>query len=133
MVKPADDAGGCCDVGQHPNQTGWVAYGLLLALAALTGTAVAADKAEIRASLDAAIADYQACNRAAMEEVKDREGRSLGWKAVYAEGTCLHLLEPVNALMLELHVPDVTFYKIQNLRTTTLRQNMEQIHTPEMP
>jgi hypothetical protein len=106
---------------------------VVLAAILVGGSAVAADKAEIRASLDASIADYQACNQAAMEEVKDREGRSLGWKAVYAEGTCLHLLEPVNTLMLELHVPDVTFYKIQNLRTTTLRQNMEQIHTPDMP
>ena len=92
-----------------------------------------ADKAAIRASLDTAIGEYEACNREAIEEVKDVEGRSLGWKAVYAEGTCLHLLQPVNALMLELFVPDVTFYKIQNLRTTTLRNNMEQIHTPDMP
>lgn len=100
---------------------------------AVAGSAAAADKAGIRASLETAIGEYQACNRAAMDEVKDREGRSLGWKAVYAEGTCLHMLEPVNALMLELHVPDVTFYKIQNLRTTTLRDNMEQVHTPDMP
>lgn len=105
----------------------------LALIVAAAGTAVAADKAEIRASLATAIGEYQACNRAAMDEVKDREGRSLGWKAVYAEGTCLHMLEPVNALMLELHVPDVTFYKIQSLRTTTLRDNMEQIHTPDMP
>jgi hypothetical protein len=100
---------------------------------AVAGAAAAADKAEIRASLEAAIGEYRACNRAAMEDVRDRERRSLGWKAVYAEGTCLHLLEPVNALMLELYVPDVTFYKIQSLRTTTLRENMEQIHTPGMP
>jgi hypothetical protein len=100
---------------------------------AFAAPAFAADKAGIRASLDAAISAYEACNRAAMEEVKDREGRSLGWKAVYAEGTCLHMLEPVNAHMLELYVPDVTFYRIQNLRTTTLRKNMEQIHTPGVP
>ena len=106
---------------------------LLVACAAAAGSAAATDKAEIRASLEEAIAAYEACNRTAMEAVKDRERRSLGWKAVYAEGTCLHLLEPVNALMLELHVPDVTFYKIQNLRATTLRNNMEHIHTPEMP
>jgi len=105
----------------------------LTAVVAVAGAAAAADKAEIRASLEAAIAAYQDCNKAAMEAVKDRERRSLGWKAVYAEGTCLHMLEPVNALMLELYVPDVTFYKIQNLRTTTLRNNMEQIHTPDMP
>jgi hypothetical protein len=43
------------------------------------------------------------------------------------------MIEPVNAHMLKLYVPDVTFYKIQNLRTTTLRDNMEQIHTPHMP
>jgi hypothetical protein len=35
--------------------------------------------------------------------------------------------------MLELYVPDVTFYRIQNLRTTTLRENVEQIHKPGMP
>lgn len=105
----------------------------LALIVAAAGTAAAADKAEIRASLETAIGEYKACNRAAMDEVKDREGRSLGWKAVYAEGTCLHMLEPVNALMLDLHVPDVTFYKIQSLRTTTLRDNMEQIYTPEMP
>ena len=108
-----------------------IAFVALLVVAA--GYANASDKVEIKASLEAAIRDYQACNRAAMEAVKDRERRSLGWKAVYAEGTCLHMLEPVNAYMLELNVPDVTFYKIQNLRTTTLRNNMEQIHTPEMP
>jgi len=107
---------------------------ICLAVAAVAvWPAAAADKAEIRASLEAAIDEYRACNRAAMEAVKDRERRSLGWKAVYAEGTCLYLLEPVNTLMLELHVPDVTFYKIQSLRTTTLRENMEQIHTPGMP
>ena len=105
----------------------------LAALVAIPWAPALADKAEIRASLDKAIGEYEACNRAAMEEIKDAEGRSLGWKAVYAEGTCLHLLEPVNGLMLELFVPDVTFYKIQNLRTTTLRNNMEQIHTPDMP
>lgn len=97
------------------------------------GLATAAGKAQIKASLDAAIGEYQACNRAAMEEVEGVQGRSSGWKAVYAEGTCLHMLEPVNAYMLELYVPDVTFYKIQNLRTTTLRDNMEQIHTPHLP
>jgi hypothetical protein len=97
------------------------------------GFAAADDRAGIRVSLDAAIGEYQACNQAAMEAVKDRERRSLGWKAVYAEGTCLHMLESVNAYMLELNVPDVTFYKIQNLRATTLRKNMEQIHTPDMP
>jgi hypothetical protein len=106
---------------------------LLALVVAVVGPAVAADEADVRASLKAAIADYEICNRAAMEKVKDSEGRSLGWKAVHAEGTCLHVLEPVNALMLELHVPDVTFYKIQNLRATTLRKNMEQIHTPDMP
>jgi hypothetical protein len=106
----------------------------LVALAVVAaGLAIADDKAEIRASLEAAIAEYQACNRAAMEEVEGVRGRSSGWKAVYAEGTCLHMLEPVNAHMLKLYVPDVTFYKIQNLRTTTLRDNMEQIHTPHMP
>jgi len=105
----------------------------LAVAAAAACPAEAADKAETRASLEAAIDEYRACNRAAMEAVKDRERRSLGWKAVYAEGTCLHMLEPVNELMLELHVPDVTFYKIQSLRTTMLRENMEQIHTPEMP
>ena len=107
--------------------------GILALTLAACGTAAAADKAEIRASLEAAIGEYQACNRAAMEAVKDRERRSLGWKAVYAEGTCLHMLEPVNEYMLELYVPDVTFYKIQSLRTTTLRDNMEQIHTSGMP
>jgi len=106
---------------------------VITAFVAVAGTAGAADKAEIRASLEAAIGEYQACNRAAMEAVEDRERRSSGWKAVYAEGTCLHMLEPVNAFMLELYVPDVTFYKIQNLRTTTLRENMEQIHKPGMP
>jgi hypothetical protein len=106
---------------------------ILALFVAVFGTAAAADKEGIRASLEAAIGEYQACNRAAMEAVKDREGPSLGWKAVYAEGSCLRMLEPVNEYMLELHVPDVAFYKIQNLRTTTLRKNMEQIHTPEMP
>lgn len=105
---------------------------LVLAVAVSTSPATA-DKAETRASLDTAIAAYEACNRAAMEEAKDIDKRSLGWKAVYAEGTCMHMLQPVNELMLELFVPDVTFYKIQNLRTTTLRNNMEQIHTPDMP
>jgi hypothetical protein len=106
---------------------------VLVAAVAIAGTAGAADKAEIKASLEAAIGEYQACNRAAMETVKGRERRSSGWKAVYAEGTCLHMLEPVNAYMLKLYVPDVTFYKIQSLRTTTLRENMEQIHKPGMP
>ena len=106
---------------------------VISAIFGLVSTALAADKAEIRASLDAATSDYEACNRAAMEQAKDIEARSLGWKAVYAEGTCLHMLQPVNEFMLELFVPDVTFYKIQNLRTTTLRNNMEQIHTPGMP
>ena len=106
---------------------------LLVAAVATAWTAGAADKGEIKASLEAAIGEYQSCNRAAMEAVKDRERRSSGWKAVYAEGTCLHMLEPVNAYMLELYVPDITFYKIQNLRTTTLRENMEQIHNPGMP
>lgn len=106
---------------------------VLAAVVSVAGTAAAADKAAVKASLDAAIGEYEACNRSAMEAVKDRERRSLGWKAVYAEGTCLHMLAPVNELMLELHVPDVTFYKIQSLRTRMLQENMEQIHTPEMP
>jgi hypothetical protein len=108
-------------------------FSLLVSAVVAAGTAGAADKDEVRASLEAAIGEYRACNRAAMEAVKDRERRSSGWKAVYAEGTCLHMLEPVNAYMLELYVPDATFYKIQNLRTTTLRENVEQIHKPGMP
>jgi hypothetical protein len=107
------------------------ALAAVLILAA--GSAVAADKAEIRASLDAAVGEYQDCNRAAVEAVKDRERRSPGWKAAYAEGTCLHMLEPVNAFMLELNVPEVAFYKIQSLRTTMLRSNMEQILKPGAP
>jgi hypothetical protein len=106
---------------------------MIAGFVAISASAVAADKAEVRASLEAAIGEYLACNRAAMEAIEDRERRSSGWKAVYAEGTCLHMLEPVNAFMLELYVPDVTFYKIQNLRATTLKENVEQIHTPGMP
>ena len=87
-----------------------------------------ADKAEDKALLDVAIGEYEECNRKAMALASNIEGRSLGWQAVYAEGTCLDMLEPVNERMLELYVPDVTFYKIQNLRATRLRENMEQIY-----
>lgn len=86
-----------------------------------------ADKAEDKALLEVAIDEYEECNRKASELAGDLKGRTLGWKAVYAEGTCLNMLQPVNERMLELYIPDVTFYKLQNLRATTLRNNMEQI------
>lgn len=106
------------------------------AIAAVAAAAVvpaAAGTDEIEAALAAAIAEYQACNRTAVEAVEKREGRSPGWRAAYAEGTCLHTLEPVNELMLELHVAEVTFYKLQGLRTQMLRENMEQIQASDMP
>lgn len=100
----------------------------LTVLLIAAGSPALAGKAENKALLDAAIEDYAECNRQAMALATSIEGRSLGWQAVYAEGTCLDMLEPVNERMLELYIPDVTFYKIQNLRATRLRENMEQIY-----
>lgn len=101
---------------------------ILTALFIAVGSPALADKAEKQALLDAAIEEYEECNRKAMESAVNIEGRSLGWQAVYAEGTCLDMLEPVNERMLQLFIPDVTFLKIQNLRATRLRENMEQIY-----
>ena len=99
---------------------------ILTALLIAAGSPAFADKAEKRALLEAAIEEYRECNRKAMESAVKIEGKSLGWQAVYAEGTCLDTLEPVNERMLDLFIPDVTFLKIQNLRTTRLRENMEE-------
>lgn len=112
---------------------GRIACFAIAAAAAAAAAPAAAGKDKIEAALEAAIAEYQACNRTAVEAVENRVGRSLGWRAAYAEGTCLHTLEPVNELMLELHVAEVTFYKLQGLRTQMLRQNVEQIQASEMP
>jgi len=101
---------------------------ILTAILIAAGSPALADKAENQALLAIAIEKYEECNRKAMVSAITIERRSLGWQAVYAEGTCLDMLEPVNERMLQLYIPEITFYKLQNLRATRLRENMEQIY-----
>ena len=61
--------------------------GILALTLAGCGTAAAADKAEIRASLEAAIGEYQACNRAAMEAA---------WRSPEGQRATGHLAEFVD-------------------------------------